>query len=195
MIYLKLFWSFFQIGLFSFGGGYAAVPLVQSQIVETNQWMSLSQFADLITVSEITPGPIVVNCATFVGQQIAGLPGAIVCTLGCILPSVFIVFALSWMYMEFRNLSIVQGVLIGLRPTIVAMIASAGFSLLLLALFNTSLSELVISSFRFVEGVIFVACLVLLRKFKVNPIEIIFGSGIVGMVVYLLLETVEIKLT
>ncbi len=89
--------------------------------------------------------------------------------------------------MKFRNLSIVQGVLIGLRPTIVAMIASAGFSLLLLALFNTSLSELVISDFRVVEGVIFVACLVLLRKFKVNPIGIIFGSGIVGIVVYLLL--------
>ena len=187
MIYLKLFWSFFQIGLFSFGGGYAAVPLIQSQIVETNQWMSVGQFADLITIAEITPGPIVVNCATFVGQQIAGLPGAIVCTLGCILPSALIVLALSWMYMKFRNLSIVQGVLIGLRPTIVAMIASAGFSLLLLALFNTSLSELVISDFRVVEGVIFVACLVLLRKFKVNPIGIIFGSGIVGIVVYLLL--------
>ena len=187
MIYLKLFWSFFQIGLFSFGGGYAAVPLIQSQIVETNQWMSMGQFADLITIAEITPGPIVVNCATFVGQQIAGLPGAIVSTLGCILPSALIVLALSWMYMKFRNLSIVQGVLIGLRPTIVAMIASAGFSLLLLALFNTSLSELVISDFRVVEGVIFVACLVLLRKFKVNPIGIIFGSGIVGIVVYLLL--------
>ncbi|NSK20456.1 chromate transporter [Dorea formicigenerans] len=195
MIYLKLFWSFFQIGLFSFGGGYAAVPLIQSQIVETNQWMSMSQFADLITMAEITPGPIVVNCATFVGQQIAGLSGAIVCTSGCVLPSVLIVLALSWMYMKFRNLSIVQGVLIGLRPTIVAMIASAGFSLLLLALFNTSLSELVLSDFRFVECVIFAACLVLLRKFKVNPIKIIFGSGIVGIVVYLLLETAEIKLT
>lgn len=171
------------------------MPLIQSQIVETNQWMSMSQFADLITMAEITPGPIVVNCATFVGQQIAGLSGAIVCTSGCVLPSVLIVLALSWMYMKFRNLSIVQGVLIGLRPTIVAMIASAGFSLLLLALFNTSLSELVLSDFRFVECVIFAACLVLLRKFKVNPIKIIFGSGIVGIVVYLLLETAEIKLT
>ena len=104
MIYLKLFWSFFQIGLFSFGGGYAAVPLIQSQIVETNQWMSMSQFADLITMAEITPGPIVVNCATFVGQQIAGLSGAIVCTSGCVLPSVLIVLALSWMYMKFPPL-------------------------------------------------------------------------------------------
>ena len=185
MIYLRLFWAFFQIGLFSFGGGYAAVPLIQDQIVETNHWLEMSQFADLITIAEMTPGPIAVNSATFVGQQIAGVPGAVMCTLGCILPSLIIVLALSWLYMRYRNLSMVQGVLTGLRPAIVAMIASAGLSLLVLALFNTSLSELVISDFRAVEGVIFVVCLVLLRKFKVNPIAIIFGSGIVGTMVYL----------
>lgn len=185
MIYLRLFWAFFQIGLFSFGGGYAAVPLIQSQIVEANHWMEMSQFADLITIAEMTPGPIVVNCATFVGQQMAGTPGAIVCTFGCIMPSLMIVLALSWLYMRFRNLSTVQGVLTGLRPAIVAMIASAGLSLLLLAIFNASLSEVVLSDFRVVEGVIFVVCLVLLRKFKVNPIAIIFGSGIVGTIVYL----------
>ena len=185
MIYLRLFWAFFQIGLFSFGGGYAAVPLIQDQIVETNHWLEMSQFADLITIAEMTPGPIAVNSATFVGQQIAGVPGAVMCTLGCILPSLIIVLALSWLYMRYRNLSMIQGVLNGLRPAIVAMIASAGLSLLVLALFNTSLSELVISDFRAVEGVIFVVCLVLLRKFKVNPIAIIFGSGIVGTMVYL----------
>ena len=185
MIYLRLFWAFFQIGCLSFGGGYAAVPLVQDQIVETNHWLEMSQFADLITIAEMTPGPIVVNSATFVGQQIAGFPGAVMCTLGCILPSLIIVLALSWLYMRYRNLSMIQGVLNGLRPAIVAMIASAGLSLLVLALFNTSLSELVISDFRAVEGVIFVVCLVLLRKFKVNPIAIIFGSGIVGTMVYL----------
>lgn len=189
MIYLRLFWAFFQIGLFSFGGGYAAVPLTQSQIVEANHWLDMSRFADLITIAEMTPGPIVVNCATFVGQQIAGLPGAIVCTLGSVFPSLVIVLVLSWLYMKFRNLSTVQGVLNGLRPVIVAMIASAGLSLLLLALFNASLSDVVLSVFRAVEGVIFAACLVLLRKFKVNPVAIIFGSGIVGTVVYLALGT------
>lgn len=161
------------------------MPLIQSQIVEANHWMEMSQFADLITIAEMTPGPIVVNCATFVGQQMAGTSGAIVCTLGCIMPSLMIVLALSWLYMRFRNLGTVQGVLTGLRPAIVAMIASAGLSLLLLALFNASLSEVVLSDFRGVEGVIFVVCLVLLRKFKVNPIAIIFGSGIVGTIVYL----------
>lgn len=73
MIYLRLFWAFFQIGLFSFGGSYAAVPLIQSQIVEANKWLEMSQFADLITIAEMTPGPIAVNSATFVGQQAAGL--------------------------------------------------------------------------------------------------------------------------
>ena len=81
MIYLQLFWAFFQVGLFSFGGGYAAVPLIQSRIVEANGWMEMEQFADLITIAEMTPGPIAVNCATFVVHQMAGLPGAVVCTL------------------------------------------------------------------------------------------------------------------
>ena len=197
MIYLKLFWAFFQIGLFSFGGGYAAVPLIQSQIVENNQWMEMSQFADLITIAEMTPGPIIVNSATFVGQQIAGLPGAIICTLGSVMPSLLIVLILSWVYMKFRNLSTVQGILTGLRPAIVALIASAGLSLLVLALFNSSLSEIllsqietsrsVLSDFRAVEGLLFVGSLVLLRKYKVNPIVIIFGSGIAGTIVYLLM--------
>ena len=187
MIYLKLFWAFFQIGLFSFGGGYAAIPLIQSQIVETNHWMEMSQFADLITIAEMTPGPIAVNSATFVGQQLAGFPGAVVCTLGCILPSFVIVLLLSWLYMKFRDLRAVQGVLAGLRPAIVAMIGSAGLSLLVLALFHTSLFGLKLSDFRVVEGVIFAVCLGLLRKYKVNPIVVIFGSGIVGTVVYLFL--------
>lgn len=197
MIYLKLFWAFFQIGLFSFGGGYAAVPLIQSQIVENNQWMEMSQFADLITIAEMTPGPIIVNSATFVGQQIAGLPGAIICTLGSVMPSLLIVLILSWVYMKFRNLGTVQGILTGLRPAIVALIASAGLSLLVLALFNSSLSEILLSQiemsksvlqdFRVVEGLLFVVSLFLLRKYKVNPIVIIFGSGIAGAIVYLLM--------
>ena len=197
MIYLKLFWAFFQIGLSSFGGGYAAVPLIQSQIVETNHWMEMSQFADLITIAEMTPGPIIVNSATFVGQQIAGLPGAIICTLGSVMPSLLIVLILSWVYMKFRNLSTVQGILTGLRPAIVALIASAGLSLLVLALFNSSLSKILLSQiemsksvlqdFRVVEGLLFVVSLFLLRKYKVNPIVIIFGSGIAGTIVYLLM--------
>ncbi|MDD3339234.1 MAG: chromate transporter [Lachnospiraceae bacterium] len=185
MIYLEMFWAFFQIGLFSFGGGYAAVPLIQSQIVEGHHWLEMSQFADLITIAEMTPGPIAVNSATFVGQQIAGMPGALVCTFGCILPSFIIVLILSWLYMKYRSLRTMQGVLTGLRPAVVAMIASAGVSLLVLALFNSSLFSVQSSDFRVIEAGLFVVCLFLLRRFKANPILIIFGSGLVGTLFYL----------
>ena len=87
MIYVQLFVSFLQVGLFSVGGGYAAMPLIQNQIVELHPWLTLQEFTDLITIAEMTPGPIAVNSATFVGIRIAGIPGAIIATLGCITPS------------------------------------------------------------------------------------------------------------
>ncbi len=181
MIYLQLFWSFFQIGLFSFGGGYAAVPLIQSQIVETNQWLSMGQFADLITIAEMTPGPIAINSATFVGTQVAGLPGAVIATFGCVFPSFVLVLLLSFLYIRYRNLKGMQGILTGLRPAIVAMIAGAGMSLLLLALFNSELGNLQIADFRIVEAVLFLGSFFLLRKWKVSPVLIIFGTGILAL--------------
>ena len=123
MIYTELFWSFFQIGLFSIGGGYAAMPLIQHQVVDVHSWLTMTQFADIMTIAEMTPGPIAVNTATFVGIQIAGLSGAIVATLGCILPSCIIVMALAYVYYHFRGLDVVQGILTGLRPAVVATIA------------------------------------------------------------------------
>lgn len=95
MIYLQLFISFLQIGMFSFGGGYAAMPLIQGQVVTLHHWLSMEEFTDLITISQMTPGPIAVNSATFVGIKIAGIPGAIVATFGCILPSCVIVTLLA----------------------------------------------------------------------------------------------------
>lgn len=186
MIYLELFLAFFQIGLFSFGGGYAAVPLIQSQVVEQHGWLEMSQFADLIIIAEMTPGPIAVNSATFVGQQIAGLPGALVCTLGCILPAFLIVLVLSALYLKYRSLKTMQGILTGLRPGIVAMIASAALSMVLLALFNGSVQNLKLSDFRIIEAGLFCVAFVLLRKRKVGPIPVIFGSGLVGLCLYLL---------
>ena len=91
MIYLRLFMSFLQIGLFSFGGGYAALPLIQEQIVELHGWLSQSEFTDLITISQMTPGPIAVNAATFVGFRVARIPGAVTATRGCIFPFCLIV--------------------------------------------------------------------------------------------------------
>ena len=86
MIYLQLFWSFFQVGLFSVGGGYAAMPLIQEQVVDVHPWLTMVNFADIMAIAEMTPGPIALNAATFVGIRVAGLPGALIATISCILP-------------------------------------------------------------------------------------------------------------
>ena len=136
MVYLQLLWSFFQIGLFSIGGGYAAMPLIQQQVTENHSWLTLTQFADIMAIAEMTPGPIAINSATFVGIRVAGIPGALVATFGCVLPSCVIVTLLAWVYYRYKGLSLVQDMLACLRPAVVAMIASAGISLFILALFG-----------------------------------------------------------
>lgn len=133
MIYLKLFLSFFQIGLFSFGGGYAALPLIEEQVVVQNGWLSMTGFTDIITISQMTPGPIAINAATFVGMQIAGLLGAIIATMGCVSPSCIIVLTLAFLYQRYKELPIIKGILFGLRPAVVALIASAGVSIICLS--------------------------------------------------------------
>lgn len=187
MIYWQMFITYFQIGLFSFGGGYAAMPLIQSLIVEGKGWLTMEEFADLTTIAEMTPGPIAVNSATFVGQKMAGLPGAIICTMGCIAPSLIIVLTLAYFYTKYRNLKVIKSVLGQLRPAVVAMIAGAGMTILLLAWFGTStLNEITFDKMHWIEFGIFFGCLFLLRKYKTNPIAIIFLSAIVGTVLYLL---------
>ena len=109
-------------------------PSIQAQVVELHHWLDRTEFTDLITISQMTPGPIAINSATFVGIRIAGPLGAIAATLGCILPSCIIVSLLAWVYCRCRNLTALQGALQGLRPAVVALIASAGLSLLETAL-------------------------------------------------------------
>lgn len=178
MIYLQLFLSFLQIGLFSFGGGYAAMPLIQNQVVTNHGWLSMSEFTDLITISQMTPGPIAVNSATFVGIKIAGIPGAVIATLGCILPSCLIVTFIARLYLKYRNMAILQGVLKSLRPAVVAMIASAGISILLSAFWG---SEAVIrlSETHLDLVAIFILSLILLQKFKMNPIMVMLLAGVI----------------
>lgn len=187
MVYLELFWSFFQIGLFSVGGGYAAMPIIEHQVVELHGWMTMQEFVDIITISQMTPGPIAVNSATFVGIQIAGLPGAIIATLGCIFPSCIIVLTLAWVYSRYRNLSVIQGVLGGLRPAVVAMIASAGLSILVLSLWNGAAVSLNPADLDWVSLLLFVGALFALRRWKLNPIYAMLACGGVGLVLYLLI--------
>ncbi len=180
MILLELFLSFFQIGLFSFGGGYAAMPLIQSQVVEKHGWLTMTAFTDLITISQMTPGPIAINSATFVGIQIAGIAGAIVSTIGCVLPSCIIVSLLSWLYGKYKELTLMRGILDGLRPTVVALILSAGLSMVVHAFFPTGLTLDGIAVALFLIG------FVLLRKFKMNPMLVMVGSGLIGGICYLI---------
>lgn len=131
MIYLQLFFSFLQVGLFSFGGGYAAMPLIQEQIVTKHGWLTMVEFTDLISISQMTPGPIAVNSATFVGNKIAGITGALVATAGCIFPSCIIVMSIAYIYLKNQNNQVVQEVLQSLHPAVIAMIASAGVTILI----------------------------------------------------------------
>ena len=185
MIYLELFWSFLQIGLFSFGGGYAAMPLIQGQVVAEHGLLSMTEFTDLITISQMTPGPIAVNSATFVGIKIAGIPGAIVATAGCILPSCIIVMLIARLYLKYRKMELLQGVLNSLRPAVVAMIASAGISVLITAFWGSSM-EIVLADTNWLMAVIFAGCIVLLKKCRMNPIWVMLLAGAANTAVSLI---------
>ena len=181
MIYIDLFWSFFQIGLFSIGGGYAAMPLIQHQVVDLHSWLTITQFTDIITISEMTPGPIAINTATFVGIQIAGIQGAIVATIGCVLPSCIIVLTLAYLYYRFRGFDLVKGILASIRPAVIAMIASAGISLLIMALYGERFLPNNIFSFDIIALIIFLMAIAVLRIWKPNPILVMIGSGLLGV--------------
>lgn len=185
MIYLQLFLSFLQVGMFSIGGGYAAMPLIQSQVVDGHAWLTMSEFTDLITIAEMTPGPIAVNSATFVGVRIAGLGGAVVATLACILPSCFIVSLLAFIYYRYKQLSVLQSVLASLRPAVVALIAAAGLSILELVAFEGNAPGL--ANVNWVGVGIFLAAFVLLRKFKRNPILVMVLCGVTQLCLGLLM--------
>lgn len=166
------------------------MPLIQYQVVELHPWLTMTQFADVITIAEMTPGPVAINSATFVGMRIGGIGGALVATLGCILPSCAIVLTLSWIYFKYRSVSVVQGVLAGLRPAVVALIASAGVTILLMSFFGgatESIYHLPFSQLDWVAIGLFALCLILLRKTKISPLLIMAGAGVVGMIVYPLL--------
>ena len=125
MIYLQLLWSFVQIGLFSIGGGYAAMPLIQNQVVDIHGWLTMNQFADIMTIAEMTPGPIAINAATFVGHHVGGFWGAFCATLGVILPSFAIIAAISYVLQQFEALRAVKYAFLGIRAGVLALILRA----------------------------------------------------------------------
>lgn len=184
MICLELFLNFLQIGLFSIGGGYAAMPLIQERVVDAKGWLSMTQFADIMAIAEMTPGPIAINAATFVGIQVAGIPGAVVATLGCIFPSCIIVTVLAYFYYRFRKLNMIQGVLSGLRPAVIAMIASAGIALIILAFYGQRSLPSDLASADIIAVAIFAVAVFVLRMWKPNPVLVMAGSGVAGLILY-----------
>lgn len=184
MSLLSLFWSFFQVGLFSFGGGYVAIPLIRQQAVERWGFISLAEFADLVTIAEMTPGPIALNAATFVGIRAAGLPGALAATAGCVLPSVVIASLLAFLYKRYAGLSVMQSLLACLRPAVVALIASAALSLLLQAVFGgQAVSDAHVQA---IELLLVVAAFALLRRARLSPILVIALCGAARVGIYAL---------
>lgn len=188
MIYWQLFLSFLQVGLFSIGGGYAAIPLIQEQAVTAHAWLSMSEFTDLVTIAEMTPGPITINAATFVGIRIAGLPGAIVATLGSITPALFLVSLLAFLYYRYKNVSVLQSVLGSLRPAVVALIAAAGLSMLQEAVAPEGLEAALGGSVSWIGLALFAAAFVALRKFKQNPILVMALCGLANLALGVLLQ-------
>ena len=182
MIYLKLFLSFLQVGVFSIGGGYAAIPIIQNQVVDTNGWLSMGEFTNLVTIAEMTPGPISINSATFVGIRIAGIPGAIVATFGCILPACIIVSVLAIIYRKYSGAVAVRDVLSSLRPVVIALITAAGLSMLLTVLFgNQSVN---IQNVQWISVIVFVVAFFILRILKWNPILVMCLCGVVSLLIY-----------
>ena len=178
----QLYLAFVQIGLFSIGGGYAAMPLIQEQAVELNKWLTMAEFGDLVTIAEMTPGPIALNAATFVGTRMAGIAGAIAATIGCITPSLLIVSALAFIYFKYRKLSALQSVLGSLRPAVVALIASAGLGILKNVVFGGNAAAL--AHVDWIGTGLFAAAFAVLRWKKPNPILVMSACGALGLIGY-----------
>lgn len=182
---INLFISFFKVGLFSFGGGYAALPLIQNEVVNINKWLSVSEFNNLITISQMTPGPIAINSASFVGTRVYGLAGAIVASLGCVTPSFIIVGSISYFYNKYKKLDTMQSVLGFLRPAVVSMILAAGIDILKTAFFDVN--NVSLKNLDFSMLILFVCILIAIRKSKIDPIILMIGSGFIYLFINLIL--------
>ena len=182
MLYLRLFYEFFKTGLFAIGGGLATLPFL-GDMADRTGWFTRAQLADMLAVSESTPGPIGVNMATYVGFTTGGIPGALVATLGLILPSIITILIVATVLNAFRDNKYVSAALYGLRPASTAMVAAAGIGVVMLALLNTSAAGL--AFFRWREIALAAVILVLTRwipKVKqLHPIIFIAFSAVIGV--------------
>ncbi len=177
VVLFRLFVSYLKIGFFGFGGGYAMLSLIHSEVVVRNQWLTNGEFSDIVAISQMTPGPIAINSATYIGYEVAGFWGSVVATVAVCLPALTIMMLITRFFLRLRDNRYVKGVVMGMRPVVVGMIASAA----LLLIFPHSEDGR-----SFIDGwswVIFVGVMVASVK-KVNPILLIVLSAVVGVVIY-----------
>lgn len=177
MIYLQLFYSYLKIGFFGFGGGYAMLSLIQNEVVVQNAWMSNAEFADIVAVSQMTPGPIAINSATYVGYTVAGFWGAVVATVSVCLPALTLMILITRFFLSLRRNRYVKGIIAGMRPVVIGMIGSAA----LLLIFPSSED-----GHNFIDAwswLLFAATLAGSVR-KVNPILLIVLSAVAGIAIY-----------
>jgi chromate transporter len=181
-INLKLFFMFFRIGIFGFGGGYAMLPLIFQSVQEFG-FMSYEDFSDFVALSQVTPGPIAVNAATYVGFYSYGITGAAFATLGVALPSFILVLTTMFCFKKFKESKVLKGVLTGIRPAVVGLVAAAAVFMAQASIVNTSMINLTNNIQEYINILplaIFMCTMVLIGKFKVNPIIIILLMGAIG---------------
>jgi len=184
MIFLELFLNFFLIGVTSIGGGLSTIPLM-TEILTAKGWVPAAEIIDMIAVSEMTPGPIGINMATFAGNKAAGILGGISATAGLVAPSVIIIIIVAHFYNKYRNNRFVEGVLTVVRPVVTGMIAAVCTNLMVMTLFNIPAFESgsgFISLFRPVPIIIAALVFTASYKFRVHPVILIVSSAIVGII-------------
>lgn len=169
---IKLFLTFLKIGIFGFGGGYAIIPFIQSEVVAGQSWISMNQFLDIIGISQMTPGPVLINTATYVGYEVSGVLGAIFATLGVVVFSFFAVVIISKSMEKFKDNKYIDAAMAGMKPVLIALIISAFVSLA---------KDSYVDIKSIVIGIITLA--MLLSK-KIHPILVIVISAILGMIIY-----------
>ena len=190
MIYLELFWSFFKTGLFTFGGGYAMIPVVRHEVT-VHGWMSEEMFYNFIGVCESTPGPIAINMATYVGSTQGGFLGALLATLGVVLPSFIIILLIAKFLHNFKDNKYVKAFLDGVKPVVMALIASTGIMLIIKCLI-VNFSTLNVNNFEFdlyafIITIVLVSIMIYYKKIKKNnisPILLIIISAVFGILFY-----------
>lgn len=183
-VLFRLYIAFLQVGTFAFGGGYAILPMIQKVIVEQYQWLTMQEMTDIISISQMTPGPISINSATFVGTKLAGLPGAITATVGSVTPQFFLMLTLAHFYFSNRQFTFMDKILRGIKPGIVGLILIAAISMTRESLFTGGVVAL--DQLNIIALICFAVGLILYIK-KVDLIKLIFLGAVMGILLSLIL--------